>query len=415
MVTIVHTDNVIQSTVLVIGSGISGSTAARLLAERGCRILIIDQRGHIGGNCYDYWDSNGICIHDYGPHIFHTDNKAVWEFVSRFTRWYPFLHKVKGLVDGQLVPIPFNLNSIHQVFPEKLAQRLEDKLLEKFGYNIKVPILKLRETDDEDLRFLADYIYKNIFSFYTQKQWDLNPEDLDPAVTGRVPVYISKDNRYFQSRYQGIPLEGYTAVFEKMLDHPNITVRLNTRFEDIRHLINRTEESLIIGKEGRVEKESKLPSDAFKADIILHSGPIDEYYNYEYGELPYRSEHFDFLTFDREYFQNEAVINYPNNYTFTRIGEYKHFLGTKSDKTVVSYEYPEPFVRGRNERYYPIVNDTNQALHSQYKAKADAELKESGSTGKVPVYFFGRLGDYKYYDMDKAIERAMALVEGIIA
>lgn len=394
-----------QLTFLIIGSGISGSTAARLLAEQGHRVTIIDQRSHIGGNCYDHWDDNGICVHDYGTHIFHTDNRQVWDFISRFTRWYPFQHKVRGLIDGQLVPIPFNLNSIHQVFPESIAVRLEEKLLAKFGYNIKVPILKLRETDDEDLRFLADYIYKNIFSFYTQKQWDLNPEDLDPAVTGRVPVYISKDNRYFQNRYQGIPLEGYTAIFEKMLDHPDITVRLNTRFEDIRPLINKTDGA------------GNPASDALKADAILHSGPIDEYYSYEFGELPYRSERFDFLTFDREHFQSEAVINYPNNYTFTRIGEYKHFLGTKSDRTVVSYEYPEPFVRGQNERYYPIVNDTNQALYSQYKAKAEAELEAAkADTGnKTPVHFFGRLGDYKYYDMDKAIERAIALVEGITA
>lgn len=389
------------STVLIVGAGISGATVARLLAEQGSKVTIIDQRSHIGGNCYDHWDSNGICVHDYGPHIFHTDNRQVWDFVSRFTQWYPFQHKVRGLIDGQLVPIPFNLNSIHQVFPAKLAERLEDKLLEKFGYNIKVPILKLRETDDEDLRFLAEYIYQNIFSFYTQKQWDLNPEELDPAVTGRVPVYISKDNRYFQNRYQGIPLNGYTAIFGKMLAHENITVRLGTTYESIRGLIN-----------GKGE-------DAIKADLILYSGAIDEYYGYEFGELPYRSERFEFLTLDREYFQSEAVINYPNNYTFTRIGEYKHFLGTKSDKAVVSYEYPEPFIRGRNERYYPIVNGTNQNLYSQYKAKADAELAKaketSASNSKIPVHFFGRLGDYKYYDMDKAIERAMALVEEITA
>ncbi len=376
--------------VLIIGTGISGSTAARLLAEQGHTVTVIDQRPHIGGNCYDHWDDNGICVHDYGTHIFHTDNRQVWDFISRFTKWYPFQHKVRGLIDGQLVPIPFNLNSIHQVFPVKLAQRLEDKLLEKFGYNVKVPILKLRETDDEDLRFLADYIYKNIFSFYTQKQWDLVPEDLDPTVTGRVPVYISKDNRYFQNRYQGIPLEGYTAIFDRMLDHPNITVRLNTTYESIKDSIN---------------KEGSIP-----ADVILYSGSIDEYYSYEFGELPYRSERFDFITFEREYFQGEAVINYPNNYTFTRIGEYKHFLDTKCGKTVVSYEYPEPFVQGKNERYYPIVNDVNQALYDQYKVKAEANRTDA----KVPVHFFGRLGDYRYYDMDKAVERAIALVKEIL-
>ncbi len=400
-----------QSTAVIIGSGISGSTAARLLAEQGYIVTVIDQRSHIGGNCHDHWDGNGICVHDYGSHIFHTDNRQVWDFISRFTKWYPFQHRVRGLIDGQLVPIPFNLNSIHQVFPSKLAQRLEDKLLETFGYNVKIPILKLRETDDQELGFLADYIYQNVFSFYTQKQWDLNPEDLDSAITGRVPVYISKDNRYFQNRYQGIPLEGYTAMFGKMLDHPNITVRLNTRYEDIKHLINRTGESQVRGKRGE-----PLPPGAIQADVILHSGPIDEYYNYQYGELPYRSERFDFFTFDREHFQSGAVINYPNNYTFTRIAEYKYFLDIKSDKTVVSYEYPEPFIIGKNERYYPIVNDTNLALYNQYKARAEKEQKAAkGTNGKVPVHFFGRLGDYRYYDMDKAIERAMALIGEITA
>ena len=227
--------------ILIVGSGISGITAARLLAEQGHKVTLIDQRAHIGGNCYDHWDKNGICVHDYGTHIFHTDNKAIWTFLSRFTQWYPYQHKVSGLIEGQLVPIPFNLNSIHQVFPAKLAERLEDKLLEQFGYAVKVPILKLRETDDADLKFLADYVYQHIFSFYTQKQWDLNPEALDPAVTGRVPVYISKDNRYFQNRYQGIPLNGYTALFENMLDHPNITVKLNTRYDAIKALINQKE------------------------------------------------------------------------------------------------------------------------------------------------------------------------------
>lgn len=360
------------------------------MAEKGYLVTVIDQRSHIGGNCYDHWDENGICVHDYGPHIFHTDNRNIWDFISRFTKWYPFQHKVRGLIDGQLVPIPFNLNAIHQVFPEKLAERLEDKLLAKFGYNIKVPILRLRETDDEDLQFLADYIYRNIFSFYTQKQWELNPEDLDPAVTGRVPVYISKDNSYFQNRYQGIPLNGYTAIFEQMLDHPNITVRLGTTYGSIKSIINEP--------------------DGIPADVILYSGSIDEYYGYGFGELPYRSGRFDFITFDREYFQSEAVINYPNSYTFTRIAEYKYFLGIQSDRTVVSYEYPEPFIRGKNERYYPIVNDTNKALYEQYKIKAEADKE-----GRVPVYFFGRLGDYRYYDMDKAIERAMALVEEISA
>lgn len=384
-----------QKNVLVVGCGISGSSAARLLAEKGHKVTIIDQRCHIGGNCYDHWDANHICIHDYGTHIFHTDNKVVWDFVSRFTKWYPFQHKVCGLIDGQLVPIPFNLNSIHLLFPSKLADRLEDKLIERFGYNTKVPILQLRDTDDVDLQFLAEYVYQNVFCFYTQKQWDLDPEHLDPAVTGRVPVYISKDNRYFQNRYQGIPLNGYTPIFEQMLDHPNISVRLNTTYESIKERINKK------------VSDGTYSIDAITADCIFYSGSIDEYFDYKLGELPYRSERFDFIEFDREYFQSSAVINYPNNYSFTRIGEYKYFLDTKSPKTVVSYEYPEPFIKGLNERYYPIVNEANQGLYNQYKAMAESELDSSA----IPVYFFGRLGDYRYYDMDKAVERSIALVE----
>ena len=363
---------------LIVGGGITGAVEPRILADRGEDVLIVDQRPHIGGNCYDHWDENGICVHDYGTHIFHTDNREVWDFVSRFTKWYPYQHRVRALVDGMEVPVPFNLNAIRQVFPEKTAERLEAKLLETFGFNVKVPILKLRETGDPDLLFLAEYIYEKIFLFYTQKQWDLLPEELDPAVTGRVPVYISKDDRYFQNRYQGIPLEGYTAMFSGMLDHPKITVQLNTAFADIGNDIT--------------------------WNRLFYTGPIDEFFGYELGELPYRSEKFDFLTVDRPYFQSGAVINYPGNYTFTRIGEYKYFLDTLSDKTVVSYEYPQPFVRGINERYYPIVNERNRSLYEKYLKKA-AALKNT--------WFLGRLGDYKYYDMDKAIERAMQLMKEI--
>jgi UDP-galactopyranose mutase len=204
----------------------------------------------------------------------------------------------------------------------------------------------------------------------------MKPEDLDPAVTGRVPVYISRDDRYFQDKYQGIPLQGYSKVIEKMLDHPNIKVHLNAKFEDVKKTI--------------------------EYDRLFYTGPIDEFFGYELGELPYRSLKFDFVEFDKPYFQEGACINYPNNYDFTRIGEYKYFLDDKSDKTVVSFEYPQPFENGKNERYYPIVKDENQALYDQYLEKAKA----------LPnVYFLGRLGDYKYYDMDKSIARALELFE----
>ena len=363
---------------LVVGCGFSGAVIANKIAtELNEPVTIIDIKNHIGGNCYDYWQ-DGICVHKYGTHIFHTSLKNVWDYISRFTKWYPYMHQVKGLIDGQEVPIPFNLNSIHQVFPKSIADKLEKKLIEKFGFNVKVPILQLRKANDEDLTFLADFVYEKIFLHYTLKQWGMTPEDLDPAVTGRVPVYISRDNRYFQDIYQGIPMSGYTPVIEKMLDNPLITVRLKTDFKTIQ--------------------------DTVQYDRLFYTGPIDEFFDYELGELPYRSLKFDFVTFDKPYFQSNSVINYPNNYDFTRIGEYKYFLDNRTDKTVVSFEYPQSFCLGQNDRYYPIVRDENAALYQRYLDKA-ASLKN--------VYFLGRLGDYKYYDMDKAIAKALDLFEKI--
>ncbi len=358
--------------ILVVGSGISGATVARCLADKKHEVTVIDERPHIAGNCYDYFDENGIVVHQYGTHIFHTDSKDVWDFISRFTKWFPYQHKVVALIDGQLVPIPFNLNSIDKIFPASIAKRLEEKLLASFGFNVKVPILELRKAADKDLLFLADFVYEKVFLHYTLKQWGMRPEDLDPMVTGRVPIYISRDDRYFQNRYQGIPLEGYTKLIGNMLDHEHIKLKLLTKFE-----------------------HGMLKS----FDKVYYTGPIDEFFDYELGELPYRSLHFDFLTFDRPYFQTNSVVNYPCNYDFTRIGEYKYFLNVTSSKTVVSYEYPQAFVRGQNERYYPVPSDTNRALYEHYLRKSK-ELSDR-------VIFMGRLGDYKYYDMDKAVARAL--------
>ena len=362
--------------IIVVGAGISGATIARLLAEQGKNVEIIDKKSHIGGNCYDYYDENGICVHKYGTHIFHTDDKKVWDFVSRFTKFHPYMHKVLGYIDGQLVPIPFNLNSIAKLFPDALGKRIECKLVEKFGLNKKIPILELRNTSDDDLSFLSDYIYEKVFLHYTMKQWGQKPEDIDPSVTARVPVYVSKDDRYFQNKYQGIPLNGYTKMIENMLNHPKIKVSLNTDWN-------------LLKKEHCNDK-------------IYYSGPIDELMDYEYGELPYRSVSLDFRTYNMKYFQECAVVNYPNNYDFTRIGEYKYFLQDNSCKTVVSFEYPEQYVRGKNEPYYPIVSDLNSKLYDKYVENAKKIYPN--------IFFCGRLGDYKYYDMDKAIFRCFSLL-----
>lgn len=313
-------------------------------------------------------------IHKHGSHIFHTNNEAVWGFVNRFATFNTYMHKVVGLIDGIEAQIPFNFNTLHQVFPSILAKRLEGKLLEKFEYNKKVSILEFQKQDNEDLRFLANYVYEKIFLNYTTKQWGLSPDKIDEAVTARVSVYLSKDSRYFQDKYQGIPLTGYSKLVENMLNHPNIQIRLNTDYKDVKGEYKR----------------------------IFYTGSIDEFFDYKFGILPYRSVNFKYEIHNKEFYQSHPCINYPNNYDFTRIHEYKHYLGDKSNKTVIAKEYSEYFELGKNERHYPIANGENQTLYNRYLKEAK-RLKN--------VYFLGRLGDYKYYNMDVAIARAIELCE----
>ncbi len=372
-----------SQTNIIVGSGFSGSTMARLIAEKlDEKVVVVDKKDHIAGNSYDYRDENGIMIHKYGSHIFHTNNEKVWTFLKQFTDFNTYMHEVVGILDGIEAQIPFNFTTLYQVFPETLAKRLEEKLLKKFEYNKKVPILEFQKQDDEDLKFLAEYVYEKIFLNYTTKQWGVSPKDVDGAVTARVPVYLSKDNRYFQDKYQGIPLEGYTKVVEKMLDHPNIEVVLNKDFAEFK----------------------KENSDLVKNARIFYTGSIDEFFDYKYGKLPYRSVNFKFETHNREFYQTHACINYPNNYDFTRIHEYKHYLNDKSEKTVIAKEYSEFFELGKNERYYPIASEENAKLYQKYLDEAK-NLKD--------VYFFGRLGDYKYYNMDLAVARAIELFEEV--
>ena len=372
-----------SQTNIIVGSGFSGATIARLIAEKlDEKVVVVDKKDHIAGNSYDYRDENGIMIHKYGSHIFHTNNEKVWSFLKQFTDFNTYMHEVVGILDGIEAQIPFNFTTLYQIFPETLAKRLEEKLLKKFEYNKKVPILEFQKQDDEDLKFLAEYVYEKIFLNYTTKQWGVSPKDVDGAVTARVPVYLSKDNRYFQDKYQGIPLEGYTKVVEKMLDHPNIEVVLNKDFAEFK----------------------KENSDLVKNARIFYTGSIDEFFDYKFGKLPYRSVNFKFETHNREFYQTHACINYPNNYDFTRIHEYKHYLNDKSEKTVIAKEYSEFFELGKNERYYPIASEENAKLYQKYLDEAK-NLKD--------VYFFGRLGDYKYYNMDLAVARAIELFEEV--
>lgn len=372
-----------SQTNIIVGSGFSGSTMARLIAEKlDEKVVVVDKKDHIAGNSYDYRDENGIMIHKYGSHIFHTNNEKVWSFLKQFTDFNTYMHEVVGILDGIEAQIPFNFTTLYQIFPETLAKRLEEKLLKEFEYNKKVPILEFQKQDDEDLKFLAEYVYEKIFLNYTTKQWGVSPKDVDCAVTARVPVYLSKDNRYFQDKYQGIPLEGYAKLVEKMLDYPNIEVILNKDFAEFK----------------------KENSDLLKNARIFYTGSIDEFFDYKFGKLPYRSVNFKFETHNREFYQTHACINYPNNYDFTRIHEYKHYLNDKSEKTVIAKEYSEFFELGKNERYYPIASEENAKLYQKYLDEAK-NLKD--------VYFFGRLGDYKYYNMDLAVARAIELFEEV--
>lgn len=367
---------------LIIGAGYSACVLAERIANQlGKRVLIVEQRDHIGGNAYDFYNEHGILVHKYGPHIFHTQSKQVWDYLSQFTDWRHYYHHVLGVIDGKKVPIPFNLNTLYALFPPQYAQKLENLLLENFGFGVKVPILKLRESTSGDLGFLADYIYENIFLHYTAKQWNLKPEELDRGVTGRVPVYISRDNRYFQDKYQAMPKLGYTEMFRRMIAHPQIKVLLNADYREI--------------------------IDDVKFDRIVCTAPIDTFFDYMHGELPYRSIDFKFETLDCERYQEVGTVNYPNEYDITRITEQKYLSGQSSPKTTLVKEYPQAYVPGQNDPYYPIPRQANRDRFNLY-------LKEANKL-KGTVLFAGRLGDYKYYNMDQAVTRALGLFEKQIA
>lgn len=364
--------------VLVVGCGFAGATMARLLAEQvNYRVLLIDRRSHLAGNAYDYRDQNGITIHKYGSHIFHTKSRRVWQFISRFTNFNTYQHRVVAMVDGIEVPVPFNLESLRLCFPPTLADRLERQLLERFDYGVQVPVLDFMQCQDTDLRFLAQFVHDKIFRDYTSKQWGTPPEKTDAAVTARVPVRISRDSRYFTDPYQGIPSLGYTETVRRMIEHPNIELRLGTDYAEVR-------------------------SEANSFSHIFYSGSIDEYFNYQLGELPYRSERIELEEYAFPYYQSRAVVNFPSDYDFTRIHEYKYYLNEQCPYTVIAKEYPEAFCRGKNERFYPIASESAEALYKAYTDLAQASPQ---------LHFLGRLGDYRYYNMDDAIARAMQLFD----
>lgn len=363
---------------LIVGAGYTGAIIAeRLATQAGKKSLVIDRRDHIAGNAYDQRNDAGVLYHQYGPHIFHTNSQMVADYLSQFTEWMPYEHRVLGSISGRLIPIPFNLTSLQILFPKAEADRLAAILVDAYGMDQKVTILKMRESPVQGVRDLADFIYENVFLGYTTKQWGLSPEQLSPSVTARVPVYISYDDRYFQDSFQNMPKHGYTKMFERMLKQDGVDVSLNTDIKDVCGEIT--------------------------YDRLLYTGAIDEFFNYELGELPYRSLEFSFQTYRQRRHQAAGQVNYPVSHDFTRITEMSYLTQERSDMTTVAIEYPIAHVPGKTVPYYPIPRDENQELHNKYIDLAKREAPN--------ITFAGRLGDYRYYNMDQAVASAISLFE----
>lgn len=374
--------------VIVIGAGAAGCTVARELAEKqNKKVLILEKKNHIAGNCYDEKDEYGVLIHVYGPHIFHTGKENVYKFLSRFTEWYEFHHEVVANVYGKYVPVPFNLHTLKAVYGEERGTILEKKLVSIYGMDTKVPILDLMNHEDEDLRMIGQFVYDNIYVYYTMKQWGKKPEEIDPAVTARVPVNISYDNGYFADKYQGVPLEGFTAMFEKMISHENITVKLCAEAKN-----------LISVKENKVYYDNK----EFQGTVIF-TGPIDEFLDCKYGRLPYRTLYFDFEHYEQDDYQGHAVVNYTVDQDYTRITEYKYLTGQRCSGTTISKEYPSAYTGEDGQiPYYSIANEENHTLYEKYKREVSQIPK---------FYLLGRLAEYQYYNIDVMVEKAMELAK----
>lgn len=356
--------------VVIVGAGLAGSTAARILAERDKKVLVVEKHRHSAGHCHDYRDENGITVHTYGPHIFHTSNKRVWDFVNKFSEFHYYQHRVLSYAGGKLIPFPINRDTLAEVFGIQLATYEVEAFLEKEVNRSKFNTPP-RNFRDVVVSQVGERLYELFFKNYTMKQWERDPEKLAPEVASRIPVRTNRDDRYFADRYQGIPKYGYTKLVENILDHPNISILLGTDYFEIK--------------------------DLFKPDLTVYTGQLDRFFDYEYGELEYRSLKLELKTIDREYYQPAAVVNYPNDYDWTRITEYKYFLNEKSDKTTVCFEYP----LAKGEPYYIVMTQENMEKRDKYMKEVE-KLEKSGE-----YLFIGRLAEYKYYNMDQVIEASM--------
>jgi UDP-galactopyranose mutase len=358
---------------VVVGAGFAGSVIAERLARcSDKKVLLVDRRPHIGGNAYDHYNDDGLLVHKYGPHIFHTNSREVFDYLSQFTEWRPYQHRVQAWVDGQLLPIPINLDTVNRMY----GLNLTSFELDAFFAKVAEPCDRIRTSEDVIVSKVGRELYEKFFRNYTRKQWGMDPSELDAQVTARIPVRTNRDDRYFTDTYQAMPKHGYTRMFENMLDHDNIKILLNTDYREIEDVIPYRE--------------------------MIYTGPIDEFFDCRFGKLPYRSLRFAFETVDNEWSQPVAVVNYPNDHAYTRVTEFKHVTGQVHPKTSLVYEYP----MAEGDPYYPVPRPENTELYKQYQALAE---QTQG------VWFVGRLATYKYYNMDQVTAQALTVYRKIIA
>jgi UDP-galactopyranose mutase len=356
---------------LIVGAGFAGAVMAERLAKiAGKKVLLIDKRNHIGGNTFDYYNKDGLLVHKYGPHIFHTNSREVYDYLGGFTTWRPYEHRVLASVDGMLVPLPINLNTINALYGLSLnSGEVDSFLLSRAEKKDRIVT-----SEDVVVNKVGRDLYEKFFKGYTKKQWDLDPSELDASVAARIPTRNNRDDRYFTDTYQGMPLYGYSRLFERMLDHPNIKIMLNTDYKEI---------------------EEWIPY-----ENMIYTGPIDYYFDYCFGKLPYRSIDFVFETYEAEKFQATGTINFPNEHPYTRVTEFKYLTGQKHAKTTVVYEHPT----AEGDPYYPVPRPENADLYKRYQ-QLTKQVKN--------VYFTGRLATYKYYNMDQVVAQSLALFKRI--
>ncbi|NYZ63197.1 UDP-galactopyranose mutase [Luteimonas deserti] len=354
-----------KTDVLIVGAGISGAVVAEQLANRGLDVLVIDKRDHIGGNAHDRLDAHGILIHPYGPHIFHTNSQRIVQYLSRFTEWRAYEHRVLAKVGERLVPIPINIDTVNQLY----GLELDETTIQAFFDGVREPRDPIRTSEDVVVNAVGRDLYEKFFRGYTRKQWGLDPSELASSVAARIPTRTNHDDRYFTDTYQVMPRDGYTAMFSRLLEHPRIEVQLDVDFFEFR--------------------------DRVQATHVVYTGPIDAYYANCYGALPYRSLRFEHEHLaDTTQYQEVGTVNFPNDYDYTRVSEFKHLTGQAHAGTSIVREFPE----AEGDPYYPVPRPENEALFKRYEALA---LQETGVT------FVGRLAQYRYYNMDQCVGAAL--------